>query len=240
MAMAQAEFTTPRPLRIGVIIVIALIHVAAIFGLIRAFAPGVVDQVVENVTSAIFVTVKTTPAAPPPAPDDREQGAEGVAGQKAKPREETAPEARIVVAEKPAPKASSTGSENRSGASTGEGTGAGGSGAGTGAGGSGTGQGGGSATKPEKITGDINSARDYPKASREVRVGSSVTIAITVGADGKPRACRIVRASPDAEAGRITCSLAMQRFRFRPATNSAGEPVKSVYGWQQRWWDPRN
>jgi protein TonB len=130
--MAQAEFTTPRPLRLGVIVLIALIHVAAIFGLIRAFAPGVVDQVVENVTSAIFVTVKTTPAAPPPAPDDREQGAEGVAGQKAKPREETAPEARIVVAEKPAPRASSTGSENRSGASAGEGTGAGGAAAGRG------------------------------------------------------------------------------------------------------------
>ncbi len=65
-------------------------------------------------------------------------------------------------------------------------------------------------------------------------------IVITVGTDGRPKACRIARPSPEPDTDRVTCELAMKRFRFRPATNAAGEPVESDYGWQQRWWDPRN
>lgn len=239
--MAKADISTPRPLRLGLIVVIALLHVAVFYGLMRAFAPGVVDKVVDNVTSAIFVTVPTptpTPTLPPPAAPARaapEQGAKGAAGRKARPREETAPEARIVVSEKPAPRASSTGTENRSGASeAGDGTGAGSQGTGTGAGGQGTGQGG-LAAKAVKIAGDINSARDYPRKTRDLRIGASVVIVLTVGSDGRPRACRVARASPDPEADRITCDLAMKRFRFRPATNAAGEAVEAEYGWQQRW-----
>ncbi len=239
--MAQADFSTPRPLRVGVIVLIALIHLAAFFGLMRAFAPGVVDAVVEQVTSAVFVTITApSPIPTPPPKAAAEQGAQGAAGRKAKPREETAPDAKVAVSVTPAPRASSTGTENRSGASeAGAGTGAGGAGSGTGAGGDGSGQGGGTPTKAEKIAGDINAARDYPRDSRDLRLGKSVTIAITVGTDGNPRSCRVVRPSPDPAADRTTCDLAMKRFRFRPATNGAGQPVESVYGWQQRWWDPR-
>ena len=172
--------------------------------------------------------------APKAAP---EQGAQGAAGKKAKPREETAPEAKIPVSEKPAPQASSTGTENRSGArEAGAGTGAGGQGEGTGAGGDGTGQGGGTPTKAEKIAGDISSAADYPRRTRDRRIGSSVIIVLTVGVDGRPRACRIARPSPEPDTDRVTCELAMKRFRFRPATNAAGQPVESDYGWQQRWY----
>lgn len=233
--MAKADFSTPRPLRIGVIVVVVLIHVAAIFGLIRALAPRYVEKAVDAVTSAVLVTITAPTPTPTPTPPPQaapEQGAQGAAGKKAKPRDETAPEAKIAVSEKPAPRASSTGTENRSGASE--------AGAGTGAGGDGSGQGGGSPTKAEKIAGDINAARDYPRESRDQRLGKSVTIAITVGTDGSARGCRVVRPSPDALADRTTCELAIKRFRFRPATNAAGQPVESVYGWQQRWWDPRN
>ena len=236
--MAKADFSTPRPLRLGVIVLIALIHVAAIFGLIRAFAPGMVDKVVDNVTSAIFATTPTPTPTPTPSPPARaapEQGAQGAAGKKAKPREVTAPEPKIIVAEQPAPRASSTGIENRSGASeAGAATGAGGQGSGTG-GGTGSGQGGGLATKAVKISGDINSARDYPRKSRDQRIGNSVIIVITVGVDGRPKACRIARPSPEPDTDRVTCELAMKRFRFRPATNAAGELVESDCGWQQRW-----
>ncbi|MBM3595740.1 MAG: energy transducer TonB, partial [Alphaproteobacteria bacterium] len=201
--MAKADFSTPRPLRFGLIVLIALIHLGVFLGLMRAFAPGVVDKLVDKVTSAIFVTVPTptptpTPTARPSAAP--EQGAEGAAGRRAKPREETAPEARIVVSEKPAPRASSTGTENRSGVSeAGEGTGAGNQGTGTGAGGQGA-----LAAKAVKIAGDIKSARDYPRKTRDLRIGASVVIVLTVGTDGKPRACRVARASPDPEADRIT------------------------------------
>jgi len=132
-----------------------------------------------------------------------------------------------------------SGPETSAGASdAGQGTGAGGQGAGTGAGGEGSGQGGGGTGKgAEKIGGSI-SPGDYPAQSRDLRVGDFVVVALTVGTNGKVKACQIRRPSRDAEADRITCTLAVKRFRFRPATDARGKPVESLYGWAQRWFYP--
>ncbi|WP_245892858.1 TonB family protein [Novosphingobium guangzhouense] len=86
-----------------------------------------------------------------------------------------------------------------------------------------------------KIAGDINSARDYPRAGRDLRVGASVTIDLTVGRDGRVTSCRVIQPSPDPQADRITCDLATRRFRFRPATDSGGNQVEALYRWRQRW-----
>jgi protein TonB len=242
--MAGADFSTPKRTRVSVIVLIVLLHVAVAFGLVRALAPDMVNSAVERVTSAVFVTVRTTsptPSPEPPQPAPRASGQEGVSARKATPREETAPEPEVAIAEKPAPRAASTGPDNRSGANdAGPGTGAGDSGAGTGAGGSGSGQGGGGATRLEKIAGDINSTRDYPKQGRKERSGDSVTIQMSVGVDGRASNCRVVKASRDPEADRITCELAVQRFRFRPRSDASGNLFPGEYRWQQRWWDPRN
>ena len=220
---------------------ILLIHVAVIFGLIRAFAPGIVDQVTETVTAAFTVTITSPPPKPEPKPAPPEkEGAAAEAGKKAKPKPESALEAKIPVSKKTAPKVASTGNDVRSGGSDrGEGTGAGGEGQGTGSGNSGDGQGGGGiAVKAVKISGDINSARDYPRRSRELRLDDHVIVALTVGTDGRVKNCRVHRASRDPEADRITCALARERFRFRPATDASGRPVQSVFGWKQRWFKP--
>ena len=140
----------------------------------------------------------------------------------------------------PAPPVPGSGAEATAGSrDKGTGSGAGGQGMGTGAGSGGSGQGAGGAARPVKIAGDINSARDYPKKSRELRLGDHVVVALTVGSDGRVSDCRIHRPSRDADADRITCKLAIERFRFRPATDAMGNPVESIYGWQQRWYDPR-
>jgi len=242
--MARADFSTPKPVRIVIVIVIALLHLAVILGLIRAFAPDFTASVVRNVTSAFTVTVTSpTPTPPPPPPKAQEQAApkqEGAAappGKKAEPREVTAPKPKIVLPKITAPQVAATGNDNRSGArDSGDGTGAAGQGAGTGAGGSGSGAGGGGGGSPaEKIRGDINSARDYPRSGAELRLGDNVIIVLTVGTDGRPKACRVSRHSKDPRAGPVTCELAMKRFRFRPAKDAAGNPVESTYGWQQRW-----
>ena len=99
-------------------------------------------------------------------------------------------------------------------------------------------RGGGGAGKAVKIAGDINSARDYPPATREQRLGDYVIVALTVGTDGRVSNCRIHRPSKDPQSDQITCRLATERFRFRPATDAAGNPVESVYGWRQRWFAP--
>lgn len=231
----------PRPLTL---VVIVLLHLAAIYGLARAFAPDAVASVEDSVLSTITVTVETKqfePPPPPPPPPEPEPdaGEQGNEGEKAVPREVVAPEPRIVVKPAPpAPKASSTGAADTSGArEQGTGTGAGGTGTGTGSGNGGSGQGGGIATRPEWIGGKINNARDYPipPGGRQARIGTEVVVKVTVGTDGRASDCSVFRPSPDAEADAITCRLVVQRLRFRPATDAAGNPVAAPFYWRQRW-----
>ncbi len=220
-------------------VLVVVLHVTLFMALIYGFAPDFSAKVAEQVLSTFTVTVTTPPPPPPPAKEPEKSGAAAEIGKKAKPKEAAAPRPKIAIAKKSAPPVAGTGNDNSSGArDTGEGTGAGGQGSGTGSGNGGSGQGGGAVTKVVKIEGDINSARDYPRETRDARIGDSVTIVLTVGADGRVKNCRIHRASKDAEANRITCRLATERFRFRPATNAGGDPVESVFGWQQRWFYP--
>jgi protein TonB len=233
-----------RKPRWGLLLLVGLFHLAAFAGLLRAFAPDLSQAVLDRATSLITVTV-TAPPDPPPAPEPEiapqpapaDEGAAGAEAPEAVAREVAAPP---VPLPRPsvAPRAASTGTANQSGAGDrGAGTGAGGPGDGTGSGRAGQGQGGQPVTRPEKIAGDINDARDYPvpPGGREARRGSQVIVHMTVGTDGRARDCRVVEPSRDPEADRITCRLAEDRFRFRPATDAAGKPVEAVYGWRQRW-----
>lgn len=238
MSEEPADLSAPRGTRLGVIVLVALLHVAALLGLIRAFAPDFTAQVTKTVLSTFSVTVVTPPPAPEPSKEPERAGAAAEAGKKAVAREVKADKPKVELAKTPAPKAASTGIANSSGAKdAGTGTGAGGQGAGTGSGTGGNGSGGGLTRKVEKIAGAINSAKDYPRETRELRKDDYVIVAITVSAEGKPTACRIVRPSKDAQANAITCTLAMQRFRFKPATDVEGNPVASTYGWRQRWYE---
>ena len=238
--MTEANLSAPRRTKVGVFALVAVLHVLAVLALIRAFAPDFSTKAVETVVSAFTVTVTTPPPAPEPSKEPDKAGAAAEVGKKAVAKAVNAPRPKLAIAKVPAPKAASTGDANSSGTrDTGAGTGAGGQGSGTGSGTGGTGQGGGLIRKPEKIAGEINSARDYPKATRDLRIDGTVTIYMTVGTDGRARNCRVQRASRDAEADAITCRLAETRFRFKPATDANGNPVESTYGWRQKWFYPK-
>lgn len=238
--MSNADLSAPRSTRFWVFLAVALLHVAAVFALIRAFAPGIIDKPVEAVLAAFTVTVETTPTpTPQPKPEaaPKPAGASGEIGKKAEPKAVTAPKPKVNLAKTPAPRASGTGSADTSGArDRGEGTGAGGSGNGTGSGAGGNGTGGGAATKPVHISGQINNARDFPvpEGGREARIGKSVILALTISPSGRAVACRVYRSSglPDTDA--ITCRLAQERLRFNPATNAAGEAITATFYWQQK------
>lgn len=238
MAQQGTSFTTvKRRPSVPVLILIALLHVAIFYGLLKALAPDFTSDVEESVLSAVTVTVTSPPEPPPPAEPD--EGAAGDPGQDAVPQPTSAPSPRIPVREDPPqPKATSTGSETRSGAADGgAGTGAAGAGTGTGAGGTGSGRGGLAVTKPVHVSGRIDNARDYPVPSggREARRGTEVIVKVTVGVDGRASNCSIYRASPDPEADRITCRLVVERLGFRPATDANGDPVAAPFYWRQRW-----
>lgn len=229
------DLSAPLRTKVGVFVVVAALHVVAVLALIRAFAPQLAAQAVEAVVSTFTVTITAPPPPPAPSPQDQTAGAAGGAGKKAVARAVNAPLPKVPLAPSPVPRAASTGDANTSGAAqAGAGTGAGGAGNGTGSGNGGTGAGGGLTRKAEKIAGTI-AEKDYDKAGRAARLGHAVVIAVSVSAEGRPTGCRVVRPGPDPVADALTCRLAVERFHFRPATDAAGTPVASVYGWQQRW-----
>lgn len=235
----KSLYQPKRKRRWGMLALVVALHALAIAGLGYVFAPDIANRAIDAATSVLTVNITASEPDPQP-PTEPDAGAAGAAGDRATPRPTSAPEPRMPVRpDPPSPRASAEGTENRSGANAGEGTGGPQQGAGTGTGGSGSGQGGGLATRAVKVAGDIGSAADYPvpPGGRQERIGRSVTIAITVGADGLPKACRIHRASGLPETDARTCELAMARFRFRPAMNASGEPVESIFGWEQRFFN---
>ena len=231
--------TPPPRTRLGVIVLVLLLHLVAIAGLIRAFTPDIAAKVVASVLSTFNVTVITPPPPPPPPPppsrSEKEAGNEGSAGKKAVAKAVNAPDPKIPLSPKPAPKASSTGSANTSGATNqGNGTGAGRNGDGAGAGGNGTGTGGGGPiSKPSVRSGEINDSRDFPvpPGGRQARFGKSVTVMFTVTTDGRARGCSVSSSSVDAETTARVCPLVVQRIRFNPAKRADGTPVEARYGY---------
>ena len=240
MTQASTRFSAARRRPNGwVIAAIVILHVALFYGLLRAFAPGVVTAVEREVVSAFTVTV-TTPEEEPPPPDaePEDEGAQGDPGEQAVPAPTAAPPPeRPLRPDPPAPRVASTGTASRSGAAdAGAGTGRAGSGDGPGSGRGGDGRGGGGAvTRPSVRSGTISSARDFPipEGGRQVRAGTSVTVQFTVGVDGRASGCRVTSPGPDPATNALVCPLVVERIRFNPARNANGEPVPARYGWRQ-------
>lgn len=218
----------------------ALIAVAAV-GL--GLASGLDLDVVRKAGEAI--TAIAIPAPPPPreetapskTPSEKASGKASAANRHAKAAAVAAPPPKLPPVAPPVAAAPRPGEGNAPSAGAapdpGPGSGAGGRGDGTGAGGSGNGSGGG--TKAVWRSGTIRD-RDYPPEARRARIGGEVEVRFTIEASGRVSRCRISRSSGDASLDETTCRLIEERFRFKPATNAAGEPVASQYGWRQTWW----
>lgn len=227
----------PRGPRWPLILVIAVFHVLALYGLSRLLAPEFTASVEREVASVFTVTV-TTPedAEPPQAPPEPDEGAQGAPGEEAVSQPVTAPPpAQVESRPEPRPRVSSTGTATRSGArEEGEGTGAAGEGEGTGSGNSGAGQGNGVAVRPSVRSGSLDPLRDFPvpDGGRETRFGTSVTVVFTVTTDGRARDCSVARSTSDAATTALVCDLVMEKIRFNPARTRSGDPVEARYGYR--------
>lgn len=201
-------------------------------------------RVVRSVSEAIEAI--TLPAPPPPqeepAPkeraDEQASGKASAANKHAKAAPVVAPKPKIPPPKPlpvPAAPKPGQGSDASAGATPtlGPGSGAGGRGDGTGAGGAGNGTGGG--TKAVWRSGAIRD-RDYPRDASRARIGGEVEVRFTIEATGRVSGCRVSQSSGDASLDATTCRLIEERFRFKPATDAAGRPVPSQYGWRQDWW----
>lgn len=239
--MAYDNYTTGRRGRIAAMLAAGAINLGLVLGLIHGLDANIVGKTVQAI-SAFNVPLPSPSPSPPPSPEPVAKAHEPAAAAappaaKARPKEIVAPKPPLAIPRETvkAPPVASSGDATRVGAAeAGPGTGAGGRGVGTGAAGSGTGSGGGRARRAEKIAGEI-SPRDYPAAMREARIGKFVVISYLVGIDGRVTDCRVVQPSGVPEADAVTCRLAVQRHRYRPALDASGEPVAVRTGWKQ-WW----
>jgi len=208
-----------------------------------SLASGLDLAVVRKASEAI--TAIAIPAPPPPreqvvAPKEKNEKASGkasAANKHAKAAPIFAPKTKLPPIVPPVAAAPRPGAGNDASAGAtptpGLGSGAGGRGDGTGAGGSGSGTGRGS--KAVWRSGTIRD-RDYPREASRAHAGGEVEVRFTIEASGRVSGCRVTRSSGDASIDRTTCELIEERFRFKPATNAAGEPMASQYGWRQSWW----
>ncbi|MEI4508025.1 energy transducer TonB [Sphingopyxis sp. CCNWLW253] len=218
----------------------ALLAVGAVgFG----FASGLDLDVVRKVSDAITAIALPAPTplreevAPVKAPTEKASGKASAANKHAKAAAVAAPPPKLRPIAPPIAAAPRPGAGNDASAGAtpnpGPGSGAGGRGDGTGAGGAGSGTGGG--TKAVWRSGTIRD-RDYPREASRAKTGGEVEVRFTIEASGRVSGCRVTRPSGDASLDRTTCELIEERFHFKPATNAAGEPVASQYGWRQSWW----
>lgn len=221
--------------------------IIAVIAVGLGLASGLDLYVVRRVSEAISAIA--IPAPPPPQdkiisasiPDKKASGKASAANRHARAAPVAAPKPILPPIVQPVPAAPQPGNgrETSAGATPapGSGSGAGGRGDGTGAGGSGSGTGGG--TKAVWRSGTIRD-RDYPRDASRAKAGGNVEVRFTIEASGRVSACRVTRSSGDASLDRTTCDLIEERFRFKPATDAAGRPVASPYGWRQSWWlEPR-
>lgn len=225
----------PSGQRFKAILAAGAIQGALIFGLIS----GLAFDAVETVTTRIGAFDVPLPPPPPPQPEPtakaeappREEGKASPANleAKAKPRVAPKPEIPIPVRQIDAAKVEGTGRDADAGASTvaGAGTGAGGIGTGTGTGGAGSGMGGGGGGPARRVAGGIRDS-DYPQSALRERVSGTVFVQFTVQPNGRVTGCTVTRSSGSPLLDQTTCRVVEGRFRYRPATNAAGEPIAEV------------
>ncbi|MEO6717583.1 MAG: energy transducer TonB [Novosphingobium sp.] len=233
--------------RILIAVFVATLHVAAIFGLIAAFAGGVrMPDAGDLALLSIFVAKpKPPPPRQPPIPQPPVQqtpvqqkrrshgGAPLPAARQAKAAPEVA--AAIIPLSRPSPRneVSGAGSDQSNGsAQSGQGSGGGGEGQGAGSGAGDEEDGG---TDLREISGGIYQ-KDYPRDALRAHQTGDVHIRFTVGIDGRVSDCRITRSSGSASLDGTTCRLITERFRYEPARDAQGRPhadtVEGVHEWR--------
>lgn len=68
---------------------------------------------------------------------------------------------------------------------------------------------------------------DYPLAAIQGEEQGTATLDISVSASGQVIGCQIVESSRSAVLDATSCSLVRQRFKYHPARDAAGRPVRS-------------
>jgi len=205
---------------------VVLVQGGLIVGLLSGFTVDVA-RTRDSVERLIDISLVPPPPPriqlPPPKPVVREQHAQAAPRAQPAPRggspgprpAQALPAPSPVVAVHPAAPAAGGGSGSGPAIGSGNGGGSGGNGDAADDGG----------TESVQIAGEILPS-DYPKQLGKSGIGGHVGIDFVVGTTGRVSRCRVTRSSGVPQLDDLTCRLIVERFRFRPATDSAGRPVE--------------
>lgn len=213
-----------------------------IFGLTRGINPAQIARA--QLVALDLPLPKPTPKPEPPPQAIAASAAKDAAGARNLKNKATPVAAKLPRIQVPSPPIAvatspGTGDARQSGAATLPGSGHGAAGTGSGAGGGGLGgndEGGGIATGPRQIRGRLT-VRDFPDGLIGPGQQASVGVRYTVETDGRVTGCTVLRSSGFATVDALACRLITQRFRYRPATNRAGEPVRAVITESHTWYN---
>lgn len=96
-----------------------------------------------------------------------------------------------------------------------------------------------SGASPRGNPGSWATTNDYPaRALREERAGTT-RFRVTIGPDGRVTNCEITGSSGHADLDEATCKNVSRRARFKPALDSAGNPISDTYSNAVRWEIPK-
>ena len=76
---------------------------------------------------------------------------------------------------------------------------------------------------------------DYPIESLKRGEQGTVGYELTIDKKGRPKGCRVIKTSGSIRLDSTTCSILMQRARFRPARDNYGNPVEDIYRGEINW-----
>jgi len=202
---------------------------ASLVALLLTMSSGLLPQGLRAPGLSAFDIAPPPPPAPPPAHTPAAAAPSSRGATKA-----PSPPNLPVPLPKPTPAQpavdAGSGSASGAGVAAGSGAGQGGQGSGTGAGGTG----GGAVTPPVHIAGGLSNA-DYARSGLPRGAQGTVVIGFRVRSDGGVDNCRTMRSSGYPAIDQATCQLVEQRFRFRPAQDSAGRPIDYVENTDFTW-----
>lgn len=95
-------------------------------------------------------------------------------------------------------------------------------------------------TRPRQINREMMVSDDYPVEAIRAHQEGTVLVRMVIDTDGRAEDCAIVATSGFAALDQATCALAQRRGRFRPATGTDGQPMRSVYVLRVFWSLPDN
>ena len=75
----------------------------------------------------------------------------------------------------------------------------------------------------------------YPPGALSMQAQGRVVARLTVSTDGRVTSCDVTSSSGNEDLDATTCNIAINRVRFSPALNDAGDPIEATYTLPVRW-----